>query len=717
MGAYGAGFGIYKGGTSGGGVAETLAQTLAAGNVTGANDISVDNGQVIKATNGGGTLDLRNGGDDNVALTTDSGGFNEGWFFADTGVAEMGYGSNNFFEANSSSVFMQSSGSIGVSYLSMGVSKMAYQATASIPSDQSDLLIFWTNVARTTKALHNTVISTSIKTANTTFNLGVSAVAIMTTGVTVKTDNAVYMETIALAKSSDTFELLLDRTALTADRTQNFQDASGTIALTSDIVTETLTQTLTAGNSTSGVNIVVTDGDKVDFGGNADITFNDTIEDFLFANVENIDGFFAGSIGVSLKGLKVDSGGGVVITNNPAQPSLTFDDQSSGTIVITQPVVTASRNISLPDASGTFALTSDLSAYLPLSGGTMTGTITSGSFKALEVQSDGWIALNGAADTAGLWYKSLGSEIEIYNSVASGVINLNAADGSVKINVDNLRLYNFTDSRLSIAQDADIQFSTIGGFTGTLVGATTGNRTWTLPDLTGTVALTSDINDSIYTGNGTVPSSVVATLTDTLTFANGGGGVFFQEGTGSGLTASGDADTVVITASSTNAGMSILAPAGGNSNFYFGEFGNSSKAAAIQFIGSVNEMRFNASNVNNLYVSSTRVRIDNNLTIGVNVPATSATNAITMLNGTAPTANSADTFVMYANDVVAGNSAPHFRTEAGDVVKLFSDSGWTAITGTSTKGGWSTTTGNISDVKQTVKAIYDALIANGLIKV
>ena len=38
--------------------------------------------------------------------------------------------------------------------------------------------------------------------------------------------------------------------------------------------------------------------------------------------------------------------------------------------------LTSFRNFTLPDATGTFALTSDLSAYLPLAGGTMSGAIT-----------------------------------------------------------------------------------------------------------------------------------------------------------------------------------------------------------------------------------------------------------------------------------------------------------------------------------------------------
>jgi hypothetical protein len=51
-------------------------------------------------------------------------------------------------------------------------------------------------------------------------------------------------------------------------------------------------------------------------------------------------------------------------------------------------------------------------------------------------------------------------------------------------------------------------------------------------------------------------------------------------------------------------------------------------------------------------------------------------------NGTAPTATPIDGFVHYASDIVAGNSAPHFRTENGDILKLYKNTALTASDGT-----------------------------------
>jgi hypothetical protein len=42
-------------------------------------------------------------------------------------------------------------------------------------------------------------------------------------------------------------------------------------------------------------------------------------------------------------------------------------------------------------------------------------------------------------------------------------------------------------------------------------------------------------------------------------------------------------------------------------------------------------------------------------------------------NGTAPTTLVADTFGLYSADIVAGNAAPHFRTEIGDIIKLYQE--------------------------------------------
>ena len=63
-------------------------------------------------------------------------------------------------------------------------------------------------------------------------------------------------------------------------------------------------------------------------------------------------------------------------------------------------------------------------------------------------------------------------------------------------------------------------------------------------------------------------------------------------------------------------------------------------------------------------------RTNNTLTSGTHFDA-SATNAFTVHNGVAPATNITDAFQQYSKDIIAGNAAPHFRTENGDVIKLY----------------------------------------------
>jgi hypothetical protein len=57
------------------------------------------------------------------------------------------------------------------------------------------------------------------------------------------------------------------------------------------------------------------------------------------------------------------------------------------------------------------------------------------------------------------------------------------------------------------------------------------------------------------------------------------------------------------------------------------------------------------------------------LSSGLN--AADGTNVFSITNGTAPSVNYTDSFKIYSADIVAGNAAPHFRTENGSVIKLY----------------------------------------------
>jgi hypothetical protein len=52
--------------------------------------------------------------------------------------------------------------------------------------------------------------------------------------------------------------------------------------------------------------------------------------------------------------------------------------------------------------------------------------------------------------------------------------------------------------------------------------------------------------------------------------------------------------------------------------------------------------------------------------------AAAATRGVLFIeSGTAPTTSPTDIIQMYSADIVAGNAAPHFRTENGVIIKLY----------------------------------------------
>jgi hypothetical protein len=60
---------------------------------------------------------------------------------------------------------------------------------------------------------------------------------------------------------------------------------------------------------------------------------------------------------------------------------------------------------------------------------------------------------------------------------------------------------------------------------------------------------------------------------------------------------------------------------------------------------------------------------------------TAATNTNTIHSGISPITNIADAFQQYSADITAGNAAPHFRTEAGNIVKLYTQPAVTSSQG------------------------------------
>jgi len=108
--------------------------------------------------------------------------------------------------------------------------------------------------------------------------------------------------------------------------------------------------------------------------------------------------------------------------------------------------------------------------------------------------------------------------------------------------------------------------------------------------------------------------------------------------------------------------------------------------------------------------NTTRLFIDVSGNVGIPQTSfgTSATRTLAISSGTAPTTSPADAFQLYSNDIVAGNAAPHIRTENGAVLKMYQETtgvaaatlvsnAGTAITSTDTFDGYT--------LRQIVKAL------------
>jgi hypothetical protein len=154
----------------------------------------------------------------------------------------------------------------------------------------------------------------------------VSGTVITTGNLSDITNIGVFTSTIVMEGSTeDSNELTISAGDPTADRTVTFPDATGTVALTTDIpsltgyVTESGSQTLTNKTLTSPV----------------------------------VSGLYLSDLSIVLEG--------------------TADDYET-TLTATDP--TADRTITFPDSTGTVALTSNLDSYATLSGAIFTGAVT-----------------------------------------------------------------------------------------------------------------------------------------------------------------------------------------------------------------------------------------------------------------------------------------------------------------------------------------------------
>jgi hypothetical protein len=134
------------------------------------------------------------------------------------------------------------------------------------------------------------------------------------------------------------------------------------------------------------------------------------------------------------------------------QPSAT----GSATVTLTAPVSNTARTITFPDSTGTLATTTDVSAKLSLTGGTLTGNIVSGdNVKAtygtlpdMEIYHDGNNSLIKDIGQGGLFLCA--SQVSLRNAANSESGLVFAQDGAVTLYHNNVVKVATTSTGVSI---------------------------------------------------------------------------------------------------------------------------------------------------------------------------------------------------------------------------------------------------------------------------
>ncbi len=208
------------------------------------------------------------------------------------------------------------------------------------------------------------------------------------------------------------------------------------------------------------------------------------------------------------------------------------DDAYETTLTATDP--TADRTITLPNASGTVAMTSGLAAYLPLAGGAVTGAITTNStFDGVDIATRDAV-LTSTTTTANAALPKAGGTLTgavdagdqiiskaVFKDVGETLVTNGTSGSAATIDLENGNFY-----KITLTANCTLTFSnppasgTAGSFTLFLVQDGTGSRTvtwpgtvdWadaTAPTLT-TTAAAVDVLTFITLDGGTVWNGFVA---------------------------------------------------------------------------------------------------------------------------------------------------------------------------------------------------------------
>jgi hypothetical protein len=384
-----------------------------------------------------------------------------------------------------------------------------------------------------------TTITATDPTADRTITLPDVTGTVITTGnLSDITNIGVFTSTITMEGSTaNDFELTLSAGDPTADRTITFPDATGTVALTSDItITAASTSTFTnksislATNTLTGTkaefNSAMSDADFATIAGSETLT-NKTLTTPVISSITNGAATLTLPTSTGTIALTSDIAAGIVtetgtqtLTNktltSPVITGAVFNDGSivfegatandhETTFTITDP--TADRTITFPDATGTVALAANVAA---LSGATFTGAVS-----GTDLTLSGNLTVNGTTTNI----NSTNLVVEDKNIILADVetpTDVTADGGGITLKGATDKTFNWVDATDSWTSSEHINLAS--GKSYFMNGTALKDVSETLTNKTLTSPVISSISN---TGTLTLPTStdtlVGRATTDTLT--------------------------------------------------------------------------------------------------------------------------------------------------------------------------------------------------------